>query len=206
MTNYYSQHGEDYILSEMFKDQKDGFFVEIGCIDGKRFSNTLTFEERGWKGMCVEAHSDYIDLLRKNRPGSLVCHCAVGEKDDDNVPFYANSRGSLSTLDISKEDFYREHYSKYFTGFEEQRVAIRTLTTLFREYEVAAIDIISIDIEGYEIEALKGLDLHRYRPRVILIESDSVEQENQIDEILSPRGYIKFVHVGENIIYIRKRR
>ena len=120
MVNFYSQNGEDVILNELFKEQKNGFFVEVGCIDGKLFSNTLTFEEGGWKGICIEAHSGYIELLRKNHPKSIICHCAAAETDEDNVIFYANSRGSLSTLDKSKESEFRKRYNKFFTGFEEQ--------------------------------------------------------------------------------------
>ena len=79
MVNYYSQHGEDFLLDRLLSDKKRGFFVEVGCIDGRRFSNTLIFEERGWRGLCVEAHTGYIELLRQNRPNSIVCHCAAGE-------------------------------------------------------------------------------------------------------------------------------
>jgi len=55
---YYSQHGEDFILDLIFDHKKSGFFVEVGCIDGLRFSNTLFFEKLGWKGICIEAHKE----------------------------------------------------------------------------------------------------------------------------------------------------
>lgn len=202
MVNYYSQHGEDFILDKIFKDKKHGFFVEAGCIDGKRFSNTLTFEERGWVGLCVEAHSDYIKLLKQNRPRSIICHCAAGEKDEDEVIFFANSRGSLSTLDKSKESYFRENYGQYFTGFEEQNIKKRRLDTLFNEHNVTDIDFISLDIEGYEAEALKGLNLEKYKPTAFVIESDSQHHEEQLDELLIPSGYIKSVRLSQNIFYL----
>jgi hypothetical protein len=68
----------------------------------RRFSNTLFFESKGWKGLCVEAHADYIQLLGNNRPGSIVEHAEVGERDKADTEFYANSRRSLSTLDRSE--------------------------------------------------------------------------------------------------------
>ena len=104
--SYYSQHGEDFLLSRYFTGH-EGFFVEIGCIDGKRFSNTYHFELKGWKGICVEAHQDYIALLRTNRPKSAIIHCAVGEADEDQAVFFANARGSLSSLDPTKEESRR---------------------------------------------------------------------------------------------------
>jgi FkbM family methyltransferase len=200
--NFYSQHGEDVLLDILFADKRsEGFFVEIGCIDGKRFSNTLTFEERGWKGLCIEAHPGYIDLLTKNRPNSKICHYAVGESDAEEVVFYANSRGSLSTLDQGKEEYFRELYGKWFTGFEPHHVKMRRIDTLLEENDVGDIDIMSLDVEGYEINALKGMSFERWKPKVFLIEADNREDEEQIDAILLPRGYKKIYRLSQNLFY-----
>jgi FkbM family methyltransferase len=204
LKKYYSQHGEDALLDMVFGDQKEGFFVEVGCIDGRRFSNTLTFEERGWKGMCVEAHAGYIESLKKNRPNSIICHCAAGEADEDAI-FYANARGSLSTLDKSKENDFQRDYGTYFSGFEEQHVVKARLSTLLDKYQIDDIDILSLDIEGYEVEAMKGLDLSRHRPKVMVIESDSAEHEAQLDELILPHGYIKSVKLTVNVYYVCNR-
>lgn len=206
MINFYSQHGEDFLLNEMFKDKKIGFFVEVGCIDGRRFSNTLTFEERGWKGICVEAHSGYIDLLKKNRPNSIVVHCAAAEVDEEDVTFYANARGSLSTLDASRETLWREKYGKFFTGFEEQLVSKRRLDSIFDDYGVKEIDILSLDIEGYEVEALKGIDFNKYKPAVMVIESDTPAHRKQLEDILIPVGYHKIIELSNNIFYSTERK
>lgn len=202
MTRYYSQHGEDALLDLIFKDQKDGFFVEVGCIDGRCFSNTLTFEERGWKGLCVEAHAGYIEMLTHNRPNSIVCHCAAGESDEQAV-FYANARGSLSSLDKSTETRWKRDYAPYFSGFEEQPVKKVRLSTLLDENRVGEIDILSLDIEGYEVEAMKGLDLTRHRPKVMVIESDNPEHEARLDRLLLPFHYVKSARLSCNLFYVR---
>ena len=198
---YYSQHGEDIILDEMLKNQKNGFFVEVGCIDGRKFSNTLTFEERGWKGICVEAHDGYIALLKENRPNSVICHCAAGEADED-ATFYANARGSLSTLDKTKEKEWKKNYKGYFSGFEVQKVSKVRLSSLFDQLDVAEIDILSLDIEGYEIEALKGLDLAKHKPKILVVESDSLCHEAKLDFILTSSGYHKVISFWGNIFYV----
>lgn len=206
VTNYYSQNGEDFILDLLFKKKEGGFFVEVGCIDGKRFSNTLCFEEKGWRGLCVEAHAGYIELLKLNRPNSIVCHCAVGEKDEEQVAFYANSRGSLSTLDRSLENYFKSAFEGYFTGFEKQIVQKRTLDSLFIEHSIENIDILSLDVEGYEVNVLKGLNLRKYRPQVLVIESDNAKHEKCIDQILLASGYVKSVRVASNIFYLGDKK
>lgn len=203
MTDHYSQNGEDFILDQMFPEKTDGFFVEVGCIDGKRFSNTLHFELKGWKGLCIEAHPDYIPLLQLNRPNSIICHCAVGETDQEDVVFYANKRGSLSTLDKSQEARWQRDYAQYFHGFEEKHVPMKRLDTVFREYTINHVDILSIDIEGYEVHALRGLDFSEVRPLVMVIESDSTAHEKEVDSILLPQGYIKSIRVSGNTFYVR---
>ena len=49
------------IISELFKDQKDGFFIEAGAYDGETLSNSLFFELKlGWKGLLVEPNPDAL--------------------------------------------------------------------------------------------------------------------------------------------------
>jgi FkbM family methyltransferase len=201
MSDFYSQNGEDFILDEIFKDKNNGFFVEVGCIDGRRFSNTLRFEEKGWKGLCVEAHEGYIELLKMNRPGSIVCHSAAADVDEEDVTFYANARGSLSTLDSSQEEKFRREFKDYFSGFEEQKVVKRRLDTLFNEFNIKEIDILSLDIEGYEVEALRGIDFNIYKPKVMVIEADSPKHKKHIDEILLPAGYFVIGALLSNVFY-----
>ena len=202
--DFYSQNGEDFLLYELLKHIDNGFFVEVGCIDGRRFSNTLVFEENGWKGICIEAHEDYIDLIKKNRPNSIVCHCAVGEREEEGVTFYANSRGSLSTLNPNMEEEFRSKFPLYFNGFIEKKVDKKTLDSICEYYNIHKIDILSIDIEGYEVEALKGLTIKKYMPKVLLVESSSIEEEELLDSIVLNNGYKKLCYLSNNIFYVHE--
>jgi FkbM family methyltransferase len=204
MPRYYSQHGEDFLLWQLFRDQEaPGYFVEVGALDGTRFSNTYSFEREGWSGICIEAHPDYITLLKKNRPNS-VCVWAAANDHDGEVTLYANRRGSLSTLDPSLEDKFRREYSLYFTGFNPIQVPGRTLNTILAEANAPApIDLISIDIEGAEMLALQGFDLVRYRPRVLVIEAIGSDFEQRLDEHLLKQGYHRALAFGGSVFYCR---
>ena len=66
---YYSQYGEDFILWNFFDYKEHGFFIDVGAFDGKHLSNTLSFEEHGWKGICIEPVSEYFKLCKKSPGG-----------------------------------------------------------------------------------------------------------------------------------------
>lgn len=202
MKKYYSQHGEDYVLDKIFSNREKGFFVEVGCIDGKRFSNTLHFEEKGWTGICIEAHNDYIPLLKRNRKNSITVHAAVSDKNGDFVTFYANSRGSLSTIDPEKESEFKKRYNEYFTGFESQQVPLKNLTSIFEENKVTNIDFISLDIEGNEYNALYGLNFIKFKPTALVIECDSSKEEKKLFDLLKPYSYKRSVKLANNYFYL----
>ena len=201
MDIYYSQHGEDFLVNKIFGNKKNGYYVEIGCLDGIEFSNTYYFEKNGWKGTCIEAHNDFIVPLRKNRPNASVVHCAVGEADKKSVTFYANKIGSLSTVDKSEEERWKTNYKQYFSGFEEQKVPMRTLTSIFDELKLGFIDFVSLDIEGYEVNALKGLDFIKYRPAIFVIEYKDEIHKQQLEEILFKYNYHYILKLGCNLFY-----
>jgi FkbM family methyltransferase len=186
---YYSQHGEDALILAAFPDRADGFFVEVGCIDGRRFSNTLALEEQGWRGLCIEAHPDYIDLIRAARPGSTVVHAAAAEEDRPAADFFANHRGALSTLDPALEERFARDYAPWFGGFTRRTVPMRTLTDILDETAAPTVDVLSIDVDGTDERALRGLDLTRHRPRLIVIEADDDNARRAIDALLLPAGY-----------------
>lgn len=204
MDVFYSQHGEDFLLNKIFGGKREGYYVEIGCLDGIEFSNTYYFEKKGWKGLCVEAHKDFIAALKINRPNATVVHAAVGEEDKDKVTFYANKVGSLSTLDRNEEERWKTNYAPYFHGFEEQTVRMRTLTSIFDEVKPGQIDFVSLDIEGYEVQALSGMDFGKYKPRIFIIEYKDDQHRAQIEKYLLPQGYHFLARLGCNMFYSLK--
>jgi FkbM family methyltransferase len=191
MPKFFSQNGEDCLLWELFKNKATpGYYVEVGALDGVRFSNTYTFELEGWHGICIEAHPDYIKQVRLNRPNSINVFAAAGDQDK-TVTFYTNARGSLSTIDPTLEEVWKEKYSEYFSGFVPVEVPMKTLSTILNEAHAPyEIDFISIDVEGAELLSLKGLDFSTYHPRIILVEALEAKELNEISAYLSTHGYL----------------
>ena len=204
---FYSQNGEDHVISSVFSHRKEpGFFVDVGALDGKVFSNTYGFELEGWKGICIEAHPDYVPLLEKNRPNSTVIHAAISHENQDTTTFYANKRGALSTLVGNLRKQFKEKYKRTNPAWVPIQVPMRTLTSVLDEVQPPAIDFVSIDIEGGEIAALRGFDFEKYRPRVFVIEAIDKKREKITAQVMREVGYNYVRKISNNLFFCRDDR
>ena len=207
----YSQHGEDLLLLEVFRDQRDGFYIEVGAFDGVYLSNTKALDDRGWRGVCVEPHPRFFAQLEANRPDAVCIQAAcVGDPELTEIVLYAEPHGVLSStvdgLDADIEGRY-ERNGLEFPGLEETPVRARTLDSILAELAAApaVVDVLSIDVEGAEVEVLKGLDVDRWRPRVLLLEANDAAAENALDEyVVQSLGYTEARRLGVNIFYARE--
>jgi hypothetical protein len=58
---YYSQHGEDYLINQIFGKRTEGFYVEVGCIDGKRFSNSYFLKNKAGRVYVLKLIQDILN-------------------------------------------------------------------------------------------------------------------------------------------------
>lgn len=205
---HYSQFGEDVRVLQLFTDDYKGYFVEVGALDGIRFSTTYLLEELGWDGIVIEAHPDYFKLLQENRK----CTCigvAIGNEDKESCSFKANYRGSLSSLDDSLN---WGGYGKYLgkgnepiKGFQNGKISVpmAKLDTVLEENvpEGQEIDLITVDIEGSEKFALEAFDVTRWSPRIIIFETSVVKQI--VFDYMKDTGYRWVMDTGCNSIFCR---
>jgi FkbM family methyltransferase len=202
---FYSQHGEDYLAWRALGRPTHGYYVEVGALDGRRFSNTYALEQMGWSGVCIEAHPDYAQMTRGNRPGAIVVHAACCDQDCQSISFYTNRRGSLSALTPMDPALIQQRYSAYFHGYQEVKVPARTLSTILAEAAApASIDLLSIDVEGHELPVLRGLDFDRYLPRIVAVEALGQADEALCDAFMADRGYRFARQLSANRFYTRE--
>lgn len=168
-----------------------GFFVEAGANDGYTQSNTYYLERfRGWSGVLVEPVEALWRRCRRERPRSTVVRCALVASggDGDTVPMLTSNLTSLVRGAMKSDASDREHAAR---GAAVQEIAVgetvvpaRTLTSVLDGAGATRVDFLSLDVEGYERQALEGLDLDRYRPTYILVEA---RFRPEIDAVLAGR-------------------
>jgi hypothetical protein len=59
------------------------------------------------------------------------------------------------------------------TSMKSISVKVRKLDTILAEHapEVKGIDILAVDVEGWELNVMRGLSVTRYRPGVVILEN-----------------------------------
>jgi FkbM family methyltransferase len=170
---------------------RNGFFVEAGANDGLDQSNTLLYEKYyGWTGLLIEPIPELAARCRRNRPRCIVENCGLVSFDYPQASVsmrYCNLM-SLVKGAMKSEEAEQQHIQ---TGCAVQKISsyeftapAKTLTAVLDQHRVQGIDFFSLDVEGYEIEVLKGLDFDRYRPKFLLIEA---RFRQEIDALLGPR-------------------
>lgn len=166
---------------EKYLPKRGGFFIEAGANDGFTQSNTYYFEKfRGWQGILVEGIPELYRQCVIERPKSRVFNCALVAADCTE-PYITMKYANLMSIvegALKSKAADREHLNK---GREVQKnskivpyevkVPTRTLTSILDECQVQDIDLLSLDVEGFELNVLKGLDFNKYRPKHILVEA-----------------------------------
>lgn len=202
---YSSQSGQDkFINSFIFKNIKNGFFVEIGAYDGVMGSNCLFFERYlGWDGIAVEPSPSQFNLLKNNRK----CRCinkAISNKKEV-IEFVDVIEGKTQMSGINK-DFYSstlEYLNKdQRTKFNKINIETSTFSEVLAD--TFHIDYLSIDVEGYEKDILESIDFNKYKVKVLSVENNKPKDIN-LNSILFKYGFMYLDNVGNDEIYIHKK-
>lgn len=201
---YYSQSGEDALLWSVFAGKTNGFFIEVGAFDGKHLSNSLSFEEVGWRGICVEPLQQYFDLCVINRPNTICVRAAcVGPDEPETVEFYSEPLGLLSGINAVETKNMDERYAARgmeFSGFEKISVPAKTIDQILFENKLSNqdIDFVSLDTEGNELDVLAGMAAS---PKVVLCEANTGDSLKGLMHIMSDRGYVLARKLGHNLFF-----
>jgi FkbM family methyltransferase len=206
---YYSQNGEDYILWNFFDHKLDGFFIDVGAFDGIHLSNSYSFEQKGWKGICVEPHPFFFKICKENRKQSVCVNAAcVANDETDNIVIESDITGLFASVQYNPDlKNIKDHYGTLNKTIQESKkfvVQAQTLNKIIKKYyNDISIDFISIDVEGLELSVLEGLDLRKYSPKLFLIETNSDEDQENTTEFLSSYGYLFARRVNSNSFFAK---
>lgn len=193
-----SQCKEDVILyEEVFsKDNEPGVFLEIGALDGHRFSNTFLYEHGlGWRGILVEPHPiNAMNVRRAHRPRSASFTMAVCNIPNDEEPgslAFSTAGSEVATaLDHAAPGFLKNWAEKLGRG--NVSVPCIPLQHMIEVTGLLDIDFFSLDVEGGEMAVLETVDLDVVNVRLLMVELDgwNKEKDERVRSHLLANGFI----------------
>lgn len=163
---FYSQNFEDILLARCFADISIGFYIDVGAQDEEADSVTRHFYELGWSGINIEPISEFAESFKCRERDQTIC-CAAGS-EERLMPMGVSLASGLSSFDQGNAA-----KTKSMGLLAETRlIKIRRLNDILLDLGISQknFEFLKVDVEGFELEVIKGTDLNRYRPRIILCE------------------------------------
>jgi hypothetical protein len=199
---FYSQMGQDKWVSEVvFPGVTNGFFLDVGSGDGTFMSNTKALEQRGWTGICV----DPFPRNMQDRSCQIFKE-VVFSKAGERVKFWAAEEwrewsGIVDTLEpLHKENMHKETAPRIveFTTVTLAEILERAKAPRFIHY-------VSLDIEGGEINALKGFPFDKYEIGALTVEHNFAEpKRSEIKALMESHGYKRVHTLDRDDCYVPK--
>lgn len=199
----YSQLREDLIIDMLLKYRPKGLYVDVGANDPIRFNNTHRFYKRGWTGINIDPNRLSLDKFIKTRSRDINLRLAIG-KDVGMKSVYVFDPDTLSTLSKREAEINQTRGGRLL---RTEQIMVTSLADLYKQYVgIQAIDFLSVDVEGTNLEVLESNDWNKYRPRVVCVECLEERvmtlEGNKILKYMKSLGYKEVARTFFNLIFI----
>ena len=196
----FSQGNEEKILSEIFKNQQYGYYIDIGAHHPFRYSNTAMLYRKGWSGINIEGSKHNIRLFKYFRKRDINLNCVISNIKNP-VTFYYFKESALNG--ILSENRLKSLKKNGFMPTNKEKITPLTLDKVLELHlpKGKRIDLLTLDVEGHDFQVLKSLDLGKYYIKIILTEAN--ENKIPLNQYLLKNGYHLFKTEDRNLFYIK---
>ena len=157
----------DIKLDNLFNQKENGFFIELGANNGLLQSNTAFLEKnRNWSGILIEPNIKNFEVCKLNRPNSICYNYACVSTNYTDEFIY----GDFNLPHNEQLSLMSSVNGTRLNNNNLTQIAASTLTFILDKQNIPKIDLLSLDVEGYEYYVLTGLNLNKYKPEYMLIE------------------------------------
>jgi FkbM family methyltransferase len=164
----YGGSGEDIFISKFFRDFNKGFYVDVGALHPINGSLTYLLYQKGWNGINIDMMQENLKLFNIFRKRDVNLDIAVSSSKGSINAYLFEVGSGVNTNQLKLAKKWKNRINKNFTT---RIVKKNTLNNILKNYRVIKdFDFLNIDVEGHEFDVLKGLNLNKYRPKLISIE------------------------------------
>jgi FkbM family methyltransferase len=205
----YSQCGEDVIMDFIFKAKgvKRLSYLDIGAYRPFEINNTAYFYKKGSLGVNIEPNPKGFREFIKIRPKDINLNIGIGKKEETKKYFIFDSE-TLNTFNESEANQYQSMGHKLVKILN---IKTEPINQILDKYFSHGLDLLSIDVEGLEMEIFSSLDFKNKSPRVICSETISYSKSlgkgiknQEILEFLKNKNYLIYADTYINTIFVKK--
>ena len=195
-SEHLGEYGEDIFIRRFFKNEKKGFYVDIGSYHPIKGSLTYYLFKKGWKGLNVDLSKVSVDLFKISRPNDYNINVAITDFDGETEYFESGAINQQNSL-VSEKD--------------KKKIKIKAykLNTLLDDFNILEIDYLNIDVEGNEFKVISTFDFEKFHPKLISIEQNIYNSEKIFGEechkLLLAKNYFLASKIGVTCIYVDKK-
>ena len=186
----YSYGGCDLLINYIFRNNPKGFYIDIGCQHPVSNNNTYLLHKKGWTGINIDLDYTNIELFKYHRSNdNNICACLsskFGKKD----LYYFHSGSPINSLE--------KKTVKNKSNYTVKTVNTVTLDSVLQKINIDSIDYLNLDVEGHEIDVLKGFNIDFYKPKVISVEFLDLDmsklefKNNDLNKVINSEIYKYF--------------
>lgn len=207
----YSQAGEDAVIRFLFNDfgVRTIQYLDLGTNIPDDGNNTFLFYKDGSRGVCVEADSSLIDKIQKVRPQDKIINAGVSVSEEKEADFYIFNEPSINTF--NKTEAEERTSSGNYKIERVAKVPLININDLLKDNFQNYPHLISIDIEGLDLEVLKSLNYDLYPVPVICVETCTYSEnhirpkDTTIAAFMTTKGYEVYADTYINTIFVNKK-
>ncbi len=206
MRETYSQHGEDLIIGSMLevmirRNELEGGrirYIDIGANHPIEISNTYLFYRVGGEGILFEADPARISELKRVRPRDNIIHAAVTTSHEPTAVLHVANASECSSLNAEHTKFCE---GVSVIGMAE--VPNLHLAAALDKYWPGDVQLLSVDIEGMDLEIMRAIDFTKYRPWVVCVEVAPRGYGTEMVAVMAAGGYVLVAMTSDNHIFAR---
>jgi len=177
-----------------------GYAIDVGASDGVSVNTTYSLEKyRGWNVLCVEPNPQFRASLSSNR--KLVVECACDAESLPVAQFHVHMDCAEAYSSLRPTKHHPRWKPEPDARWEVTDIEVRTLESLLDEYKFPRLDALCVDTEGTELDVLRGIDLHKWKPKVVVVES--WDEGGVLEPYLADCGYRRVWRQIVNDCYVR---
>lgn len=175
----YAQDSEDNKTLDLIGNVNT--FIDIGANNGISCSNTFLFALRGARGICIEPVPSVFHKLKWLYRINKKVMCLNYGISDKNTETQMISSNLLSYLPDTRDDNLLRLLKNFYDKKErKERVRLVPFTTLMKKIKLSSdVDLLSIDVEGHELQVIKSINFGEISFRLIIIETHAIDDSGR---------------------------